>query len=49
MFREAEAGGCVQSSNYLGKIFLKGEGVRKDIEKAYQVTKLYSNIYKISI
>lgn len=37
LFREAEAEGCVKSSNYLGKIYLEGEGARKNLEKAYQV------------
>jgi pentatricopeptide repeat protein len=37
LFCEAEAEGCLKSSNYLGKIYLEGEGVRKNLERAYQV------------
>jgi pentatricopeptide repeat protein len=37
LFNEAEGEGCVKSSNYLGRIYLKGEGVRKNLEKAHQV------------
>lgn len=37
LFLEAEVEGCLKSSNYLGSIYLKGNGVRKNLEKAYHV------------
>jgi TPR repeat protein len=37
IFQQADKEGCLKSTNFLGKIYLEGLGVRKNYEKAHQV------------